>query len=665
MLNKLKSDIQNSEESTDRKRANSQRKYQKAPDIITQVKPNSFIQPPNPHQSAFTPTNRSNKLNSQKLLLPPKPHNLTKKTLILDLDETLVHSSFTPFEKNDIVLNVDFEGVIYNIYVLVRPDAELFIKTVAQIFELVIFTASISKYASPLLDILDKGKNIKYRLYRDQCTFINGIYIKDLKRCNRSLKDLIIVDNSPIAYTFDSDNGLPIKTWIEDREDRELMKLVPILEFLSKAKDVRKFIDQFVYNNKILYEEAIEIIKIKELMDMRNNNKNKKNDLDDRFVHNLRKLNNEEINFEDESSSEKEEKEIKKKEINLNIDNVDEKDNFINNDIPIKEINEDRNLNTFNGKGFNTTKNNIQFSNNLNFHGNNINIKENNTNINNTNIEININNNKINIGKQNNSKQNKKNIFRFKASDQQLQTKKGIGINNNKIYNNQFDPSLPLTLLLSNISKGLFTPKACSQDKKSKEKSKNNKIKKKNDKTNLNNIKPFLLKDMINEKSSTNKKIKYINLLDKFKANNKNNPNTLMKTATNGFNINKKIKGNYSMKNIIHKPNNIRVASSINSYQGYIPGNTNKPKEKIGTSYSKVTKSKSTDNFFVCNTGKNYAKTPKEPYRQKIVKNNKNNINYMDQRNTAKTSNSNKNIIYSKNSFGNLFKMKKNKTMKK
>ena len=119
------------------------------------------------------------------------------------------------------------------------------------------------------------------------------------------------------------------------------------------------------------------------------------------------------------------------------------------------------------------------------------------------------------------------------------------------------------------------------------------------------------------------------------------------------------------MKNIIHKPNNIRVASSINSYQGYIPGNTNKPKEKIGTSYSKVTKSKSTDNFFVYNTGKNYPKTPKEPYRQKIVKNNKNSINYMDQRNTAKTSNSNKNIIYSKNSFGNLFKMKKNKTMKK
>ena len=55
------------------------------------------------------------------------------------------------------------------------------------------------------------------------------------------------------------------------------MKLVPILEFLSKTKDVRKFIDQFVYNNKILYDEAMGIIKMKELIDLKNNINNKIN----------------------------------------------------------------------------------------------------------------------------------------------------------------------------------------------------------------------------------------------------------------------------------------------------------------------------------------------------------------------------------------------------
>ena len=58
------------------------------------------------------------------------------------------------------------------------------------------------------------------------------------------------------------------------------------------------------------------------------------------------------------------------------------------------------------------------------------------------------------------------------------------------------------------------------------------------------------------------------------------------------------------MKNNIHKPHNLRVSSSINSYQGYLPGSktNNSIKEKAGTSYYKVTKSKSTDNFLVYNT---------------------------------------------------------------
>ena len=673
MLNEIKNEVQDSEDSSERKRSNSQRKYQKIPDIITQVKPNNLIQPPNPHQSSFTPTNRCNKLNPKKLLLPPKPHNLTKKTLLLDLDETLVHSSFTPFEKNDIVLNVDFEGVMYNIYVLVRPDAELFIKTVAKFYELVIFTASISKYASPLLDILDKEKNIKYRLYRDQCTFINGIYIKDLKKCNRSLKDLIIVDNSPLAYTFDADNGLPIKTWIEDRDDRELMKLVPILEFLSKTKDVRKFIDQFVYNNKILYEEANEIIKMKEIIDAKynnkgNNDKDNKNeiDFDNNFLHNLRLLNKDNFNYEDDSSI-KEEKEEKKDndENNDTNNNIEEKKNKEKPEIQVNQRNE-INLNDFNSKGFNTTKNCIKFSNNLNFNENNINIKENNTNINNTNIEININNNKININKQNNIK-NKKNIFRFKASEQQIPTKRGL---NNIIFSNQFDPSLPLTLLLSNLSKGLFPTKTTNQNKINKDKNNVNQNKKKNEKTNLNNIKPFVLKDLTTEKNNTNKKIKYINLLEKFKGKNKSG-NSVLKNAMNNYNNNKKkIEGNNSMKNIKRKPHNLRVSSSISSYNGCLPANksNNNIKEKIGTSYYKVTKSKSSENFLVYNANKNYPKTPKEQYRRKLAMNNKNIINFMESMNNlAKTSNNfnKKNVAFSKNNLGGIFNKKKNKTKNK
>ena len=670
MLNKLRSDSQESDDSTERKRSNSQRKYQKAPDIITQVKPNSFVQPVNPHQSAFTPTNRSNKLNSEKLLLPPKSKEFyNKKTLILDLDETLVHSSFTPFEKNDIVLNVDFEGVMYNIYVLIRPDAELFIKSVGKLFEVVIFTASISKYASPLLDILDKEKNIKFRLYRDHCTFINGIYIKDLKKCNRSLKDLIIVDNSPIAYTFDSDNGLPIKTWIEDPDDKELMKLLPILEFLSKTKDVRKFIDQFVYNNKILFEEAMEIIRIKEINNIKNNLLNiQKNNNNDNFINNIKVLQKE----SNEDSSLKEDKKEKKVEsksivnIDINYDNnIKHKDINpeieIKNDLKLNLINKDnntsnntQNTNPIQEKGFNTTKNINKISNNINFIDKDINLKESASNNNNTSNDGNISNNKMN-NKQNNQKQNKKNIFRFKAQEQQQPNKIGL---NNIIYSNKFDPSLPLTLLLCNISKGLLTPKALSQDKNNKDKNK----KKKKEKVNLNNIKPVLLKDLPNEKSVTNKKIKYINLLGKFKGNNKVT-NSILNNV--GKNNSKKMKNNYSMKNMnINKPYNLRVSSSISNYHGFGPVNNNNMfKEKNGTSYFRVTKSKSTENFLINSNKNKHPKTPKEQYRQRVVMNNKKIINFLDGINYTKSP-KNKNL-YSKGNYEGIYKIKKKNINKK
>ena len=230
-----------------------------AKEIITQVpqlsKQNNFPIYTPQRVSALTPTNRTNYFSSK--LLPPKGKKfLNKKTLVLDLDETLVHSSFTPFDKSDIILKVDFEEDIYNIHVLVRPYVEKFIEEVSKLFEVVIFTASISKYASPLLDILDKDKKCVYRLFREHCTFINGVYIKDLKRLNRDLRNVIIVDNSPIAYSFNQENGLPILSWFNDKKDNELLKILPLLHYLSGVSDVREVIPSVVYDDNIDYEKV-------------------------------------------------------------------------------------------------------------------------------------------------------------------------------------------------------------------------------------------------------------------------------------------------------------------------------------------------------------------------------------------------------------------------
>ena len=167
----------------------------------------------------------------------PKESEGGKKTLILDIDETLVHSAFNSFyRQSDITLNINVEGMSHIVYVLKRPQVDEFINQVSKMFELVVFTASISQYANPLMDILDKNKLIKHRLYREHCVYNKGMYIKDLMRLGRDLKDVIIIDNNPISYALNEDNGIPILTWHDDLNDRELMKLIPLLENIFRKK---------------------------------------------------------------------------------------------------------------------------------------------------------------------------------------------------------------------------------------------------------------------------------------------------------------------------------------------------------------------------------------------------------------------------------------------
>lgn len=100
----------------------------------------------------------------QQWLLPPlAPRFEGKKCLVLDLDETLVHSSFkvcSPvftvevysanfslqvLHQADFTIPVDIEGSYHNVYVIKRPGVDEFMKRVGELYEVVVFTASVSK----------------------------------------------------------------------------------------------------------------------------------------------------------------------------------------------------------------------------------------------------------------------------------------------------------------------------------------------------------------------------------------------------------------------------------------------------------------------------------------------------------------------------------------
>ena len=65
----------------------------------------------------------------------------------------------------------------------------------------------------------------RYRLFRDSCYEWDGNYLKDLSVLGRDLAKVVIVDNSPQAFGFQLDNGVPIETWTENTADRELLQV--------------------------------------------------------------------------------------------------------------------------------------------------------------------------------------------------------------------------------------------------------------------------------------------------------------------------------------------------------------------------------------------------------------------------------------------------------
>ena len=158
----------------------------------------------------------------------PSINQKYKYTLVLDIDETLIHFSFT---------NID--GMLF-----IRPYCFEFLEELNDLYEIITFSAETQDYIDPILNIIDKeNKIIKYRLYRHHCLMRTNLY-KDLNLIGRDLSKVIYIDNLETNFKMNPYNGILIKTWITDINDLELKDLSKILKDIAtlKVNDVRPVI---------------------------------------------------------------------------------------------------------------------------------------------------------------------------------------------------------------------------------------------------------------------------------------------------------------------------------------------------------------------------------------------------------------------------------------
>ncbi|MCQ2818594.1 MAG: HAD family hydrolase [archaeon] len=165
-------------------------------------------------------------INLEGPFLPSKTADTKPYTLVLDLDETLIHCP----EQQEIMP-------------LIRPGASEFLEELSKYYEIVIFTAATKDYADKVIKFIDQNDEfISHRLYRQHTTVTNRTYLKDLSKLGRDLSKTIIVDNASDNFQMQSDNGIFISTWIDDQSDTQLYDFIPILREIAKSnsKDVRK-----------------------------------------------------------------------------------------------------------------------------------------------------------------------------------------------------------------------------------------------------------------------------------------------------------------------------------------------------------------------------------------------------------------------------------------
>jgi Dullard-like phosphatase family protein len=168
-----------------------------------------------------------------------------KKTLVLDLDETLILAMKRKPVVYDTVLSYNGCDVIY---LKLRPFLKEFLEDMQKLYELIIYTSAEQAYANAALDFIEQEQRyFSHRLYQTQCLRRGDKYLfknLELLCSNRNMNDIIIVDNLVRNYSLSVRNGIPISDYKGDDNDHQLVHLAIYLRKLATETSIPEAINR-------------------------------------------------------------------------------------------------------------------------------------------------------------------------------------------------------------------------------------------------------------------------------------------------------------------------------------------------------------------------------------------------------------------------------------
>ena len=220
--------------------------------------------------------------SSTPIIPPQSDSDAGKLTVVLDMDECLLHSTFDntlssssspSVPPGDLTASppptalhppyshpiAGFYNITFTIgdsgegeervFVSFRPHLLPFLHSLHRRFEVILFTSALPIYAAPVLAYLSKavqsmGGNTSQPLFRHQLYRASTVplasfqYVKDIRRLGRDMRRILIVDNNPLAMIATPDNAILVPDWNGgEREQPEVLR--EVLMFVERVEEMR------------------------------------------------------------------------------------------------------------------------------------------------------------------------------------------------------------------------------------------------------------------------------------------------------------------------------------------------------------------------------------------------------------------------------------------